>query len=217
MNQVFKQAGVEFEFAGLIEPIPNDDFFVIETMAEALQLFATHSNADKPADAIEVYFVGASGFVWGFFGNCGQNVQAERGSLLLSFGDERHSSVPADSGRHEPVGGERGATGCGAAGQRGEVDGEAGCDLGLPAVPQPDAHQGVAHAALAAHGQCQFKTILEAAVPLVECSEHGAQTVQVPWAEGSSRFTLFFERFAIQVLEACPTARAGELAANQLG
>lgn len=58
---------------------------------------------------------------------------------------------------------------------------------------------------------CQFKTILVAAVPLVECAEHGAQTVQVPWAEGSSRFTLFFERFAIQVLEACPTARASEL------
>jgi len=58
---------------------------------------------------------------------------------------------------------------------------------------------------------CQFKTILEAAVPLVECSAHGAQTVQVPWAEGSGRFTLFFERFAVQVLEACSTARAGEL------
>ncbi len=58
---------------------------------------------------------------------------------------------------------------------------------------------------------CQFKTILEAAVPLVECTEHGAQTVQVPWAEGSGRFTLFFERFAVQVLEACSTARAGEL------
>ena len=58
---------------------------------------------------------------------------------------------------------------------------------------------------------CQFKTILEAAVPLVECSEHGTQTVQVPWAEGSSRFTMLFERFAVQVLETCPTARAGEL------
>jgi len=58
---------------------------------------------------------------------------------------------------------------------------------------------------------CQFKTILEAPVPVVECSEHGAQTVQVPWAEGSSRFTMFFERFAIQVLEACPAARASEL------
>ena len=39
---------------------------------------------------------------------------------------------------------------------------------------------------------CQFKTVLEAAVPLVECAEHGAQTAQVPWAEGSSRFTLCF-------------------------
>jgi len=58
---------------------------------------------------------------------------------------------------------------------------------------------------------CQFKTVLEAAVPVVECSEHGAQTVQVPWAEGSSRFTMYFERFAIQVLEACPAARASEL------
>jgi len=58
---------------------------------------------------------------------------------------------------------------------------------------------------------CQFKTILEASVPVVECSEHGAQTVQVPWAEGSSRFTMFFERFAVQVLEACPAARASEL------
>lgn len=58
---------------------------------------------------------------------------------------------------------------------------------------------------------CQFKTILEASVPVVECTEHGAQTVQVPWAEGSSRFTLFFERFAVQVLEACTAARAAEL------
>jgi transposase len=58
---------------------------------------------------------------------------------------------------------------------------------------------------------CQFQTILEAAVPVVECAEHGAQTVQVPWAEGSSRFTMFFERFAIQVLEACTAARAAEL------
>lgn len=58
---------------------------------------------------------------------------------------------------------------------------------------------------------CQFKTILEAAVPVVECSEHGSQTVQVPWAEGSSRFTMCFESFAVQVLEACPAARAGDL------
>jgi len=58
---------------------------------------------------------------------------------------------------------------------------------------------------------CQFKTILEAAVPVVECPEHGAQTVQVPWAEGSSRFTQYFECLAIKVMQACTAARAGEL------
>jgi transposase len=58
---------------------------------------------------------------------------------------------------------------------------------------------------------CQFKTILEASVPVVECLEHGAQTVQVPWAEGSSRFTMHFEGLAIGVLQACSAARAGEL------
>ena len=58
---------------------------------------------------------------------------------------------------------------------------------------------------------CQFKTILEASVPVVECAEHGAQTVQVPWAEGSSRFTLCFESFAIEVLQACSASRAGKL------
>jgi transposase len=60
---------------------------------------------------------------------------------------------------------------------------------------------------------CQFKTVLEAKVPVVECSEHGAQTVQVPWAEGSSRFTLFFERLAVEVLLACSVKKAAELLA----
>jgi len=58
---------------------------------------------------------------------------------------------------------------------------------------------------------CQFKTVLVALVPVVECPEHGGQTVQVPWAEGSSRFTLYFERFAIDVLQACAASKAGEL------
>ena len=58
---------------------------------------------------------------------------------------------------------------------------------------------------------CQFKTVLEASVPVVECPTHGGQTVQVPWADGSSRFTLFFERLAIEVLLACPAVKAAEL------
>ncbi len=46
----------------------------------------------------------------------------------------------------------------------------------------------------------QFKTMLHAAVPRAKCSEHGVKQASVPWAEANSRFTLLFERFAIDVL-----------------
>lgn len=58
---------------------------------------------------------------------------------------------------------------------------------------------------------CQYKTIVTADVPRVSCSEHGTQTVQVPWAERYSRFTRLFERFAIDVLQECSTAAACEI------
>ena len=58
---------------------------------------------------------------------------------------------------------------------------------------------------------CQFKTVLKAKVPVVECQEHGAQTVKVPWADAKSRFTLFFERLAIEVLLACTAKKAADL------
>ncbi|MDD4735619.1 MAG: transposase [Kiritimatiellae bacterium] len=60
-------------------------------------------------------------------------------------------------------------------------------------------------------GNCQFKIFLSARVPKVRCDEHGTRTVQVPWAEGSSRFTMLFEAFAIEVLRACTAKRASEL------
>lgn len=47
---------------------------------------------------------------------------------------------------------------------------------------------------------CQYKTYLVARVPRVKCPEHGLKTVAVPWADKSSRFTILFERFAIDVL-----------------
>lgn len=50
---------------------------------------------------------------------------------------------------------------------------------------------------------CQFKTILEARVPRVKCMEHGTVTVKVPWAERHGRFTLLFERLALDVLRDC--------------
>lgn len=47
---------------------------------------------------------------------------------------------------------------------------------------------------------CQFQTYLHARIPRVRCHEHGIRQVKVPWAEPRSRFTLLFERFAIDVL-----------------
>jgi transposase len=58
---------------------------------------------------------------------------------------------------------------------------------------------------------CQFKTFLVADVPRVNCPDHGARTVKVPWSEPRGRFTALFERFAIDVMLACSTKQAAEL------
>ena len=55
---------------------------------------------------------------------------------------------------------------------------------------------------------CQFQTHLHARIPRVECGEHGVIQVTVPWAEPRSRFTLLFERFAIDVLRQCDVSGA---------
>jgi len=48
---------------------------------------------------------------------------------------------------------------------------------------------------------CQFKTLIEAPLPRTECRGCGkVKTVTPPWAERHSRFTLLFERFAIDAL-----------------
>lgn len=47
---------------------------------------------------------------------------------------------------------------------------------------------------------CQFQTFLHAKPPRVHCPEHGVRQVKLPWAEPKARFTLLFERFAIEVL-----------------
>ncbi len=56
----------------------------------------------------------------------------------------------------------------------------------------------------------QFKTVLHAKTPRVKCSEHGVKQVQLPWAEKNSRFTLSFERFAIDVLLATQTVKGAQ-------
>jgi len=58
---------------------------------------------------------------------------------------------------------------------------------------------------------CQYKTILQADVPRVSCQKHGTQTVQVPWAEKHGRFTVLFERLAIDLMTECSVSAACEI------
>lgn len=52
---------------------------------------------------------------------------------------------------------------------------------------------------------CQYRTILVAAVPRVECPEHGVKTIRVPWAEPGSPFTALYEALIIDWLRAANT------------
>jgi transposase len=58
---------------------------------------------------------------------------------------------------------------------------------------------------------CQFETHLRARIPRVKCDAHGVRQARVPWAEPKSRFTLMFERFAIDVLRETDVQGATEL------
>jgi len=58
----------------------------------------------------------------------------------------------------------------------------------------------------------QYRTIVIARVPRVDCPEHGVVQVAVPWAEASSRFTARFEALVIDwLLEASFAAAARQL------
>src|SRR5260370_26185766 len=46
----------------------------------------------------------------------------------------------------------------------------------------------------------QFTTLIRARAPRSNCPEHGVKTMQVPWAAPQGRFTMLFERFAVEVL-----------------
>jgi len=47
---------------------------------------------------------------------------------------------------------------------------------------------------------CQYRTVLIAEIPRVECAEHGVRQIRVPWSEDRSRFTALFETLAIRLL-----------------
>ncbi len=46
----------------------------------------------------------------------------------------------------------------------------------------------------------QFKTFIHTSIPSIDCPTHGVQTIPVPWSAKHSRFTIFFERLAIDIL-----------------
>ncbi len=52
---------------------------------------------------------------------------------------------------------------------------------------------------------CQYKTILVADVPRIQCKEHGVVMVKVPWAEPGSGFTALFETLVINWLKEAST------------
>jgi len=48
---------------------------------------------------------------------------------------------------------------------------------------------------------CQYRTILVADVPRIECPDHGVLQICVPWGERGSRFTAMFEALVIDWLQ----------------
>ena len=59
---------------------------------------------------------------------------------------------------------------------------------------------------------CQLQTHIHAAVPRIDCPTHGVLVSPVPWATARSKFTILFERLAIDWLrEAAVTAVARQL------
>lgn len=47
---------------------------------------------------------------------------------------------------------------------------------------------------------CEFSLYLHAALPRIECPEHGVRQAGVPWADPRARFTMMMERWAIEML-----------------
>ena len=60
----------------------------------------------------------------------------------------------------------------------------------------------------------QFTTIIKCRLPRCNCKTHGIKTIVPPWAEPKRRFTMLFERFAINVLLASKSIESGRALLN---
>jgi len=56
----------------------------------------------------------------------------------------------------------------------------------------------------------QYRTLIHARVPRLDCPKHGVKQIRVPWAEEGSRFTALFEALAIGWLLQAPIAAVAE-------
>lgn len=57
---------------------------------------------------------------------------------------------------------------------------------------------------------CQYRTLIHARVPRLDCPKHGIRQLAVPWAEGNSRFTGLFEALAIDWMKQAPISAVAE-------
>jgi len=58
---------------------------------------------------------------------------------------------------------------------------------------------------------CQYRTVLVAQVPRIECPDHGVLQVRVPWSEPGSRFTALFEALVIDWLQEASVSAVARL------
>ncbi len=58
---------------------------------------------------------------------------------------------------------------------------------------------------------CQYRTVLLAQVPRIECPDHGVLQVRVPWSEPGSRFTALFEALVIDWLQEASVSAVARL------
>ncbi len=58
---------------------------------------------------------------------------------------------------------------------------------------------------------CEYRTMVVAQLPRVECPEHGVRTVSIPWAEPMSRFTAGFEALVIDWLQEASVSAVSRL------
>ncbi len=88
--------------------------------------------------------------------------------------------------------------------QQGEVvvhvehDGES---LGCPECSQPARRYDTRQRRWRHLDTCQYRTIVAAEVPRVQCEHHQVKQIAVPWSEGRSRFTALFEALVIDWLQ----------------